>query len=710
MGRSSWAIILACILGAIFFGMLQRGCGLGADSPVVLVPPESRDTAAQDRVAPSARSSTRFAQPPPRPTARQPADPSRGRGAREAITSQIQRPQTLTPADPAARAEALRRARDEALAQGAAANARANARRNVSRQTEPETSGVPEDSAERTGQIAEAALGQQSTPFFAQPPISRRGVASGRTSNPMQGLNGANADGRSNGPPGQSNGGVLGNGLLVTSGGGGGGPVVPPPNGNGGGGGNGGDPPPSETPNPPGAFTLQSPPNNQTGLGLSPTLTWTRSNNAASYRVEIASDSGFADIVHTATLSGLSYTTPPDILAPGATYHWRVTALRNSGAERVSGESFVFVVLPAPGPFAVTAPASNATQGLVGPVTLAWNDSDGAEAYSLVVATDAALTNTIVAEPALTDTTYTIGVALNEGATYHWRVVATNAVGSRTASPQTAQFRMLGPPGPFTLLTPSDGDDAAFIPVVLTWSPAIDAKEYRVEVATDSGFAQRVVNVVTTQPMRLLTADDIDDGVTYFWRVSAINSLDVRGSTPAVATFTTRPGPGAFALRTPADGATIGLPVSLQWDESPNALAYTVQLATSADFADPIVSEFVIPLLSGGTFFDVPDELLEVGQTYFWRVVAGNEVREREAIVSPFAFTIGVTEYDLNDDGVVDVRDLYAYHALPSPPDLNADGVADDSDRRGLRDAIRDEERAKTTNAPGVVRAVSPTP
>ena len=110
MGRSSWAIILACVLGAIFFGMLQRGCGLEADSPVVLVAPEPTDTT---RVAPSPRATTRFQSPPPRPTVRETGNP-RGSAARDALTGG--RPVTprldTSGQDAMARADALRRARD----------------------------------------------------------------------------------------------------------------------------------------------------------------------------------------------------------------------------------------------------------------------------------------------------------------------------------------------------------------------------------------------------------------------------------------------------------------------------------------------------------------------------------------------------------------------------------------------------------------------
>ena len=100
----------------------------------------------------------------------------------------------------------------------------------------------------------------------------------------------------------------------------------------------------------------------------------------------------------------------------------------------------------------------------------------------------------------------------------------------------------------------------------------------------------------------------------------------------------------------------------------------------------------------------VPDGVLQQGGTYFWRVLASNEATfaaqvNVAAVVSPFSFTVGVADYDVNGDGVIDVRDMYAYRELSPLTDLNIDGVVNDSDRLDLRNRARENEPTDLRNA-----------
>ncbi|HHB90955.1 MAG TPA: hypothetical protein ENK60_06565 [Anaerolineae bacterium] len=82
----------------------------------------------------------------------------------------------------------------------------------------------------------------------------------------------------------------------------------------------------------PGAPTLLSPPDGATNVSTTPTFTWSDVIDAESYTLEIATDSSFNNIVHTATdIQGTSYTlaTPLD---PNTTYYWRVAAVNPCGS------------------------------------------------------------------------------------------------------------------------------------------------------------------------------------------------------------------------------------------------------------------------------------------------------------------------------------------------------------------------------------------
>lgn len=71
-----------------------------------------------------------------------------------------------------------------------------------------------------------------------------------------------------------------------------------------------------------GTLTLTSPVNNATGIGFSPDLTWSADANASQYTIEIATDSGFNNIVSTALTSTNAYAASG--LNEATIYYWRV--------------------------------------------------------------------------------------------------------------------------------------------------------------------------------------------------------------------------------------------------------------------------------------------------------------------------------------------------------------------------------------------------
>ncbi len=88
----------------------------------------------------------------------------------------------------------------------------------------------------------------------------------------------------------------------------------------------------------PGTSTLTAPANGATDQSLSPTFTWTAGTQATTYTLEIATDAGFANIVHTA--SGLTSPTYNGAsLMPQVQYFWRVRGINTCG---VGSNSAVF--------------------------------------------------------------------------------------------------------------------------------------------------------------------------------------------------------------------------------------------------------------------------------------------------------------------------------------------------------------------------------
>jgi DNA-binding beta-propeller fold protein YncE len=91
-----------------------------------------------------------------------------------------------------------------------------------------------------------------------------------------------------------------------------------------------------------------------------------------------------------------------------------------------------------------------------------------------------------------------------------------------------------GPPGPFDMLTPSQGSSTELLPAELQWALSRRADSYVVEVATSSTFGStdvvdQTVDGSTTD--LVVPASALQPGVVYYWRVTASNSF---GSTMAL--------------------------------------------------------------------------------------------------------------------------------------------------------------------------------
>lgn len=81
----------------------------------------------------------------------------------------------------------------------------------------------------------------------------------------------------------------------------------------------------------PGQVSLSGPANGATDVALRPTFSWSAQSAASSYRIEIATDSGFSNIVASGTVSnGTNYQPSADLNAE-TTYYWRVRADNGCG-------------------------------------------------------------------------------------------------------------------------------------------------------------------------------------------------------------------------------------------------------------------------------------------------------------------------------------------------------------------------------------------
>jgi hypothetical protein len=147
------------------------------------------------------------------------------------------------------------------------------------------------------------------------------------------------------------------------------------------------------------------------------TLSWNPVAGAASYRLQVARDAGFSDIVTEAPgLTETSFEVGP--LRFGLGYYWRVEADDGMGGTGWS-ETWSFSTLELPAP-TLLSPSDDA-QNQPTTLDLAWSSVGDAGSYHLQLATDAGFVSLELDEAGLAGTTHTVG-PLQEMTQYFWRV------------------------------------------------------------------------------------------------------------------------------------------------------------------------------------------------------------------------------------------------------------------------------------------------
>lgn len=97
---------------------------------------------------------------------------------------------------------------------------------------------------------------------------------------------------------------------------------------------------------PPSAPNLTQPPNNSTNVSLTTDLDWQNSSNAAYYKVNIATDLNFNNLVlNRDSITVSFFSVPPNTLNVNTLYFWRVNA-NNAGGSSLWSSTFIFRTVP----------------------------------------------------------------------------------------------------------------------------------------------------------------------------------------------------------------------------------------------------------------------------------------------------------------------------------------------------------------------------
>ena len=300
---------------------------------------------------------------------------------------------------------------------------------------------------------------------------------------------------------------------------------------------------------------LVSPANNSTGQNLSLTLVWHKATSAATYRVQVATDSLFSSLIvndstltdSVRTISGLNALTY---------YWWRVNA-KNIGGTSAYSTAYEFKTLGNPNQVNLINPPNNAVNQALS-IQFRWNraseqtgpfeiadklkspvnknnankkgnvtnnlpdDIDAIGNYWFELVTDTVSMANLNRDTTLTDTTKSVN-GLSNSTNYYWRVKAKNQIGWGSFSAWWRFTTIVAAPVAPVLISPPNNATGQPLTLNLVWHASAYATTYHVQLSTNSGFTSFVINDSTiTDTLRAVSG--LSQTNTYYWRVRAKNT------------------------------------------------------------------------------------------------------------------------------------------------------------------------------------------
>jgi hypothetical protein len=368
------------------------------------------------------------------------------------------------------------------------------------------------------------------------------------------------------------------------------------------------------------APALATPLNNATNVPAEVLFTWNESVGAISYRIQIALDSGFNDIVE--DQSGLpdnEYTLLLDYLTE---YYWRVNALNEDGPSGWSEVRSFTTVIEKPTIPLLVSPTNDAENVSVTAI-LNWNESERAETYHVQVSTSTDFESNTIDEGGIAESQFVLN-GVTGGTQYHWRVRAENPGGFSDWSEVWTFTTIEQVPDNPLLVSPENGSTDIAINITFEWETSLRAEFYRFQISTQAGFGSLVFDT-TGVVENELSYNGLNYGTQYYWRVQAGNNDGVSEWSDVWSFTTAMQVPAVPVLAYPRNGATnIATDTLLVWESAARAQTYHVQVSEDSAFSAAIVDSNGL----SNTFLSING--LDSVTTYYWRVCAVNSAGESD--------------------------------------------------------------------------------
>ena len=264
---------------------------------------------------------------------------------------------------------------------------------------------------------------------------------------------------------------------------------------------------------------LISPSDGQSEMNTSFKLVWDKVLGADSYRIQVSTTRDFTQkTVDLANIHDNQFQL--ENLAEGKTYFWRVRATNLAGNSSYSATwSFsTKISLLAPSAPTLLSPESGTLVNAV-QIPLEWYSVENAEKYEIQISTFSNFSQGIAYQNSNLASNKVL-VNLDPDKIYFWRVRAINQAGtspySQIWSLNTKPIPPLDSP---ILLSPKNGVIINENKVEFIWGTVQEATSYNLQIATELGFNNIIVNKSNLQVTNT-NIDNFQTG-TFYWRVIA---------------------------------------------------------------------------------------------------------------------------------------------------------------------------------------------
>lgn len=265
---------------------------------------------------------------------------------------------------------------------------------------------------------------------------------------------------------------------------------------------------------------LASPFNGQGNNSTNPTLAWNPVEGATEYRVQLASDFSFDELLVDQTISNNSFAVNED-LEFSSLYFWRVQALSASGNSKFSSK-FRFRTAQRP-PRAITlfAPEDGATQVRPG-FQLSWQSDNRAEEYEIHISKEEDF-SPLTFNRTVDETRFSRTQNFDFSTTYFWRIRGINSAGVGEWSETRSFTTIIEKPEPVTLSSPMNNEGQVQVSTVFTWQESLRAFEYVIQVSEDENFTSETLIELTSEEETVTVNTPLEYAKIYYWRVKATN-------------------------------------------------------------------------------------------------------------------------------------------------------------------------------------------